>query len=123
MAYLTDKKRVMGLGAAKTGTGHHWSMMISSAALLVLVPCFILVFGGAIGQDYEAALANLSRPLPALIVALTFAVGFHHFRGGVQVLIEDYVHGLAGRIAMLAMTLVSYAAAAAALFAIARIAL
>jgi succinate dehydrogenase / fumarate reductase membrane anchor subunit len=40
MAFLTDRKRASGLGAAKTGTEHFWGMTISSAALLILVPVF-----------------------------------------------------------------------------------
>jgi len=123
MAYLTDKKRVSGLGSARKGTDHHWSMILSSVALLVLVPIFIIVLGGAIGAGYDAALERLSNPFNAIIIALTFAVGMHHFKGGVQTLIEDYVHGIAGTIAIIVMTLISYGAAAAALFAIARIAL
>ena len=45
MEYSTDRKRVIGLGSAKTGTEHHWHMMISSAALCGLIPMFVLTFG------------------------------------------------------------------------------
>jgi succinate dehydrogenase / fumarate reductase membrane anchor subunit len=46
-----------------------------------------------------------------------------HFRNGVIVLIEDYVQGLARKVWIIIMTCVSYAAIAAAVFAIARLAL
>ena len=59
----------------------------------------------------------------AVVAALTFIVGFHHFRGGVQIMIEDYVHGLAQKIAIIAMTCLSYAATAVGLYAIIRLAL
>lgn len=123
MAFLTDRKRAVGWGAAKSGTEHHWAMKKSSVALLILVPFFIFTFGGALGGTYEEVMAYYSRPFPAIIAALTILVGFHHFNMGVQVLIEDYVHGVMEKILILVMTCLSYGAAAVGVFAIARIAL
>ena len=123
MAFLTDRKRAAGMGSAKTGTEHHWQMMVSSVALLFLVPLFIFTFGPILGSSYEEVIAYYQRPFPAVIAILTMLVGFYHFRGGVQVLIEDYVHGLARKIAIIGMICLSYAAAAFAVFAIVRIAL
>lgn len=123
MRYLTDRKRAAGLGSAKTGTEHHWSMMISSVALLILTPLFIFTVGAAMGGTYEEVTAYYARPFPALVAALTFLVGLHHFRGGVQVLIEDYVHGMARKIAIIGAICLSYGLIAIALFSIARLAL
>jgi succinate dehydrogenase / fumarate reductase membrane anchor subunit len=123
MAFLTDRKRAAGLGSAKSGTQHHWSMMVSSTGLLILVPLFIFTFGMTLGKPYPEVLAYYSRPMPSLIAALTLAVGFMHFKSGVQVLIEDYVHGVARKIAIIAMTLLSYGAAAAGVLAVASLAL
>ena len=123
MAYLTDRKRASGLGSAKTGTEHHWQMMVSSVALLVLIPLFIFTFGAILGAPYDEVIAYYQRPFPAVVAILTMLVGFLHFRGGVQTLIEDYVHGLPRKAAIIAMICLSYAAAAFAIFAIVRIAL
>lgn len=123
MAYLTDRKRANGLGSAKSGTAHFWAMKVSSVALLVLIPLFVFTFGAALGGSYEEVLAYYSRPFPAIVAALTLIVSFKHFNDGVQVLIEDYVHGLPQKIALIGMTCVSYGAAAIGIFAIARIAL
>ncbi|WP_372988535.1 succinate dehydrogenase, hydrophobic membrane anchor protein [Sulfitobacter sp.] len=123
MAYLTDRKRAVGMGSAKSGTAHFWSMKVSSVALLILIPLFVFTFGAALGGTYEETLAYYAKPFPALIAALTIAVGFKHFNDGVQVLIEDYVHGLAQKIAIILMTCLSYGAAAAGVFAIIRLAL
>ena len=123
MAFLTDRKRATGMGSAKEGTHHHWSMMVSSAGLLVLVPLFIFTFGPMLGQPYAEVVAYFARPFPAIIAALTILVGMMHFKNGVQVLIEDYVEGLMRKVLIIAMICVSYAAAATGLFAIARIAL
>lgn len=123
MAYLTDRKRVVGLGSAKSGTGHFWAMKKSSVALLLLIPFFVFTFGSALGGTYEEVLAYYSRPFPAIIAALTLAVGFKHFNDGAQVMIEDYVHGTAEKVAILLVTCLSYGAAAVGIFAIARLAL
>ena len=82
MAFLTDRKRAEGLGSAKSGTEHFWSMTVSSVALLILVPLFIFTFGAVLGEPYEAVVAYYARPFPALIAGLTLIVGFHHFKGG-----------------------------------------
>ena len=123
MAYLTDRKRAMGLGSAKSGTAHHWSMTISSVALLILLPMFVFTFGAALGGTYEEIVAYYSRPFPAIIAALTILVTFKHFNDGVQTLLEDYVHGLAQKVSIVLMTCISYGAAAVGIFAIARLAL
>lgn len=123
MRYLTDRKRAVGLGSAKSGTEHFWQMKVSSFGLLILVPLFVFTFGPMLGEPHEAVLSYFGRPFPAIVAALTIWVGFMHFNGGVQVLIEDYVHGTSQKVLILAMTALSYAAAATGVFAIARIAL
>ena len=123
MSYLTDRKRATGMGSATSGTAHHWSMTLSSAALLVLIPLFVFTFGPMLGEPHETVTAYFARPFPAIVAALTILVAFRHFAGGVQVLIEDYVHGLAQKVAIVAMTCISYAAAATGLYAIVRLAL
>ena len=123
MAFLTDRKRAVGMGSAKTGTEHHWQMMVSAVALLLLIPMFVFTFGSILGSSYEEVIAYYQRPFPAVVAALTMLVGFLHFRGGVQTLIEDYVHGFARKVAIIGMICLSYGAAAFAIFAIVRIAL
>lgn len=123
MAYLTDRKRASGLGSAKTGTAHFWSMKVSSVALLILIPLFVFTFGPALGGTYEEITAYYARPWPAIIAVLTLVVGFKHFNDGAQTLIEDYVHGTAQKITIILVTCLSYGAAAVGVFAIAKLAL
>ncbi|MFK7745785.1 MAG: succinate dehydrogenase, hydrophobic membrane anchor protein [Roseobacter sp.] len=123
MSYLTDRKRATGMGSAKSGTEHHWSMTVSSGALLLLIPLFVFTFGPMLGAPHEEVTAYFARPFPAVVAALTMIVTFKHFAGGVQALIEDYVHGLSQKVAIVAMTCVSYAAMAVGLYAIVRLAL
>lgn len=123
MRYLTDRKRVQGLGAAKSGVHHFWAMKVSSVALLGLIPLFVFTFGPMLGQPHDVVIAYFARPFPAIVAALTIVIAFRHFKDGVQVLIEDYVHGWMQRALIIATICLSYGAAAVGLFAIARIAL
>ncbi|NOC93470.1 succinate dehydrogenase, hydrophobic membrane anchor protein [Ruegeria sp. HKCCD6604] len=123
MRYLTDRKRAAGLGSAKSGTAHFWAMKVSSVALLILVPLFVFTFGPVLGQPFDVVLEYYSRPFPAIVAALTLAVGFKHFADGAQVMLEDYVHGTLKKVLIILVTCLSYGAAAAGIFAIARIAL
>jgi succinate dehydrogenase / fumarate reductase, membrane anchor subunit len=123
MAFMTDRKRATGMGSAKAGTHHHWSMTVSSVGLLVLVPLFIFTFGQMIGAPHGEVVEYYARPFPAIVAGLTLAVGFMHFKNGVQVLIEDYVHGSMRKPLILVMICVSYGAAATGLFAVAKLAL
>ena len=123
MRYLTDRKRATGLGSAKSGTEHHWAMTVSSGALLILIPLFVFTFGPMLGASYEEVTAYFARPFPAVVAGLTIVVTFKHFADGVQALIEDYVHGMAQKVALVAMTCISYAAIAFGLYAVIRLAL
>ena len=123
MAYLTDRKRAAGLGSAKDGTHHFWSMQLSSYALVLLTPLFVFSFAPILGADHDAVLAHFARPYPAIITALMLIVGFQHFRMGVQVLIEDYTHGQTRKLLIIGMAILAYGAMATGLFAIARMAL
>ena len=83
----------MAFNIIKTGTPHHKAMKFSSMVLVFMIPIFLLTIAPLMGEQREHVLAKLEQPLYALIVAVTFTVGLLHFKSGVQVLIEDYVHG------------------------------
>ncbi len=123
MSYLTDRKRAVGMGSAKSGVHHFWAMKVSSVALLILIPLFVITFAPTLGEPYEAVIAYYSHPFPAIVAALTIVVGFKHFRDGAQVMLEDYVHGTTQKISIILLTCLSYGAMATGLFAIAKIAL
>lgn len=123
MAFLTDRKRAVGLGAAGTGSEHHWNMIVSSIALAVLVPMFVFTFGCALGGTYEEVLAYYSRPCPSIIAGLTLVVGMLHFKNGAQVLVEDYVGGVKRKLTIVAVNMLSYTLIATGLFALVTLAL
>ncbi len=123
MRYLTDRKRAVGLGSAKSGVHHFWDMNLSSVALIFLVPLFVFTCGCVLGSSFEEVQAYYARPFPAIIAILTLIVGFRHFAGGAQVLIEDYVPGCARKLAIILVYCLSYALMVAGILAVVKLAL
>lgn len=123
MRYLTDRKRAVGNGSAREGTSRHWAMTVSSYGLLVLIPLFLLSFGPMLGQSHEAVTAHFAHPYHAIVTALTLWIGMMHFKNGVRAAIEDYVHGYARELWIIATVVLSYAIAASGVFAILKLAL
>lgn len=120
--YVTDRKRASGLGAGRKGTTHHWQMMVSSILLVPLVPLFVYVFTNAFGRSYEEVLAYFAQPFPAIVSALSLIVITLHVMHETLVAIEDYVHGVKGKLLMVATSAFAYSLIAVGLFALAKIA-
>lgn len=123
MRFLTDRKRAQGLGSAGAGTQHHWQMMVRSIIMGVLAPLFIFTFGMGLGGSQEEVLAYFSRPFPAIVTGLALVVGLVHLMNEAQEAVEDYVHGTAGKLTLVAVKAFSYTLIAASLFALVKIAL
>ncbi|MCT4554733.1 MAG: succinate dehydrogenase, hydrophobic membrane anchor protein [Pelagimonas sp.] len=123
MKFVTDRKRAQGLGSGRSGTHHHWKMMISSAALVVLVPLFVFTFGAGLGRDHSDVVDYFARPFPAIITALTLVVAILHCKAEAEEAIVDYVHGVKGKLLIVALNAASYTMIAAGLFALVKIAL
>ncbi|SHL73079.1 succinate dehydrogenase subunit D [Paracoccus solventivorans] len=122
MRYITPRKAAKGLGAAGPGasTAHHWGMTVSSAALLILTPAFILVVASAIGLPHDAVVAYFSRPYPAIVTALFLVVGMHHYINGTRIMIDDYLDHAERKVAIILSHLFGWAVIAAVVYALAR---
>ena len=82
-----------GLGSAKDGVGHWWIQRLTATALLLLAPWFAWLVLGLIGADHPTVRQTLALPLNAsLLLAFVLSL-FWHAQLGLQVVIEDYVHG------------------------------
>ena len=111
----------MTIKMIKTGTSHFRAMKISSMLLVLLIPLFLFTIAPIVGEKREIILAKLEQPIYALIVALTFTVGLLHFKSGVQVLIEDYVHGSMSKVWINITIALSYLLIGLTLFALTKI--
>lgn len=97
----TPLGRVRGLGSAKEGVGHWWLQRLTSVALVPLILWFVASLVGLIGADHRIFAAWVSQPLNAILMTVLLAVGFYHLQLGLQVVIEDYVHHEAAKLASL----------------------
>jgi succinate dehydrogenase / fumarate reductase membrane anchor subunit len=92
---------------------------VTAIANLVLVIFFIFTVISLVGASHQEVADTLGNPVTAIaMLALILSVTWH-MRLGMQVIIEDYVHGEGAKIALLlANTFFCAAMAIAAVFAI-----
>ena len=96
MSRLRDPLAVArGLGSAKDGTGHWWLQRLSSTALLLLTPWFLVLVLRLVGAEQYEVRAALAQPLNATLMVAWLLSLFWHAQQGLQVVVEDYVHGWA----------------------------
>lgn len=124
MSYLTDRKRVQGLGSTNDGTHHFVTQRVTAVALMPLAILFIIPFAKGLGADHADVLSIYSNPFNAIVAILFFFTAFTHLRMGLQVVIEDYVHGKTMLVILLvANTLLCWLFSLTGIFAVAKIAL
>jgi succinate dehydrogenase / fumarate reductase, membrane anchor subunit len=91
--------RVRGLGSAKEGVEHWWAQRLTALALVPLTLWFVYSMVALTGADHGSVALWLARPRNAVLMILLLAATFQHAQLGLQVVIEDYVHGHAARLA------------------------
>jgi succinate dehydrogenase / fumarate reductase, membrane anchor subunit len=101
----TPLSRVTGLGSARGGTHHWWMQRVTAVAMVPLTFWFVVSIAGLSGASREVVVSWLAQPLPALVMLLFIGFGFFHLRLGLQVVIEDYVHLPAAKVALLLLNL------------------
>lgn len=93
MSLRSPLGRVRGLGSARTGTEHFWVQRVTAVALVPLTLWFVYVVVSLAGADYAVVSAWLRSPVNAVLMIALIAATFHHMQLGLQVVIEDYIHG------------------------------
>lgn len=101
MDYKTPLSKVRGLGSAKEGTDHFWRQRLTAIAnvpLLIFFVVFLIMYNGA---SYTEVTSALSNPILSVLFGLVVIAGIIHMKLGMQVIIEDYVHGEGTKIVVL----------------------
>ncbi len=118
----TPLHRVRGLGASHSGTGHFWRQRVTALALVPLGLWFAFSVLGLVGANEVVALQYLAHPWNAILMAAFVLTLLYHMSLGLQVVVDDYVHGTASKIFLLLLIrFVALATASTSLFALIRI--
>jgi len=120
----TPLNKVRGLGSAREGTMHFWRQRLTAIANIPLVLFFVGLVISLNGASYAETRAALANPFVALMLALALFSVLYHMRLGMQIVIEDYVHGEGSKLALLIInTFFAFLVGAVAAFALLKLAL
>jgi succinate dehydrogenase / fumarate reductase membrane anchor subunit len=116
--------QVLGSGSAKDGTEHWWAQRVTAVALLILGSWFLISILRLDNFAYTVMLDWAGRPFNSVMLLLLSVTLAWHSALGVQVVLEDYVHGTFIKVASLLLNRFAHAfLAIAAVVAILKIAL
>jgi succinate dehydrogenase / fumarate reductase membrane anchor subunit len=89
----TPLAKVRNLGASHSGTSDFWRQRVTAVAMLLLMVPAIVVVMMLLGRNQAGAQQVLSSPAIAIIMLLFIIASCWHMKIGMQVVIEDYIHG------------------------------
>jgi succinate dehydrogenase / fumarate reductase membrane anchor subunit len=122
MSLRTPLGRVLGLGAAKDGTGHFMAQRVSAIAVALLGCWFAWSMTALESLTYLDVIRFIAQPANGVLLLLLVGAATYHSYLGVQVVIEDYLHGAGGKLlALIVSRFVHIIVAVASVFAILRI--
>jgi succinate dehydrogenase / fumarate reductase, membrane anchor subunit len=97
----TPLARVRGLGSAKSGTEHFWRQRVTAVANVPLTIAFVVIVVSLLGRNHATVVGTLGSPLVAMLMLLFIGSVTYHMHIGMQVIIEDYVHGEVTKLALI----------------------
>jgi succinate dehydrogenase / fumarate reductase membrane anchor subunit len=122
MSIRTPIGRVRGHGAARSGTRHFWHQRVTALANVPLTIAFVVIIISLLGSSHARVIQILGSPLVAILMVLFIGSATYHMKLGMQVIIEDYVHDEAWKLAaLIANTFFAIAVAATSVYSLLKI--
>jgi succinate dehydrogenase / fumarate reductase membrane anchor subunit len=89
----TPLARVRSLGSSHSGTRDFWRQRLTAVAMALLIVPVIVVVMILLGSNHAGAMQTLGQIPIAIILLLFIVASTWHMKIGMQIVIEDYVHG------------------------------
>ena len=102
MSLQSPLNKVLGLGSARQGSGHWWAQRLTAVGLVPLTLWFAFALTGLPYGNYDEVANFIAEPLNSILLILLVITLVYHSSLGVQVVIEDYVHGPAKVVMLIA---------------------
>jgi succinate dehydrogenase / fumarate reductase membrane anchor subunit len=118
----TPLSRVRFLGSARMGTTEARLIHLTSVALVPLTLGFVWLMVDLLRKDYNGVRAELTRPVPAILLLAFVFAGIVHMELGMRSIIVDYIGGQSRAWALAANTCFAVLLALACLYATLRVA-
>ena len=95
---------VLGSGSAKEGTDHWWAQRVTALGLVFLGLWFLFALQQLESFDHAQVVRWVSQPFAGVMLVLLCLTLAYHSVLGIQVSIEDYVHGAFLKVASLILS-------------------
>ena len=117
-------KNVKGLGSSGEGSHHWWSQRMTAFVLIPLTVWFVISIIQYADSSFDEVIQWVEQPWVAVLLIIYLSSMFMHAYLGLQVVIEDYIHGEGLKMVSLLVTKgVLLLAGIGSIFAVLRIAL
>ncbi len=110
--------KALGHGSAKAGTDHWLAQRLTAIGLIPLGLWFAFAVAPLQHGSYELVVAWVAEPLNAIMLILLVIAFVYHSMLGLQVIIEDYVHGALGYLSLIAVRFVHVVLAVAGIYSV-----
>lgn len=101
MSMRTPLRNVTGLGASGDGTVHHWRQRVTALANIPLTLFLVWLITRLAGAERAEMVAMIGNPVVAALLLATIVSVTWHMHIGMQIVLEDYVHGEGAKIAVM----------------------
>ncbi len=118
MSLETPLGKALGHGSARAGTEHWLAQRLTAIALIPLGLWFVFALVPLQHGDHNAIANWVAEPLNAVLLILLVIALVYHSMLGLQVIVEDYVHGALGHTALITVKFVHIILAVAGIYAV-----